>query len=167
MDTSFFVLSLIAVLLIILGYWMKGWSLPISGLTRGGRMLLDIGPNLLLGFALAGLIQVLVPTEYIAKILGEESGLKGLIVGTLAGALAPGGPYVNIPLVAVLYESGAGVGPLAAFLSAWGTIPITRTLVYEIPLLGTQFAFARYGASIVFPLIIGTITSVIFKLGKG
>jgi uncharacterized protein len=167
MDTSFLVLCLIAVLLIVLAYWMKGWDLPVSGLTRGAQMLLSIGPNLLLGFALAGLIQVLVPTDYIAKIIGEGSGFKGLIIATAAGALAPGGPYVNVPLVAVLYESGAGVGPLAAFLSAWGIIPITRTLVYEIPLLGTHFAFARYGASIIFPLIIGAITSLLFKLGKG
>ena len=166
MDVSFFVLLIITVILIFIAYWMKGWNLPFSGLVQGGRMFWNVGPNLLLGFALAGFVQVLVPTEFIAKILGEGSGLKGILVATVAGVLAPGGPYVNVPLVASLYESGAGVGPLAAFLTAWGLIPINRSLVYEIPLMGIQFAFARYAASIIFPFVIGVMTSFIFRLIK-
>jgi len=166
MDVSFFVLCIITFIVISIAYWMKGWNLPLAGLVQGGRMFWNVAPNLLLGFALAGIVQVLVPTEYVAKILGEGSGLKGILVATVAGALAPGGPYVNVPIVASLYESGAGVGPIAAFLTAWGIIPINRSLVYEIPLLGTQFAFARYAASIIFPFIIGIITPFIFRLIK-
>ena len=166
MDASFFVLLAITVILILLGYWMKGWNLPFSGLVLGGRMFWGIAPNLLVGFALAGIVQVLIPADYIARLLGEGSGLKGLLFGTLAGVLAPGGPYVNVPIVASLYQSGAGVGPLAAFLTAWGIIPINRTLVYEIPLLGTQFAFTRYVASLIFPVVIGMVTSLIFRLIK-
>jgi len=166
MDISFFVLFIITVILIFIAYWIKGWNLPFSGLVQGGRMFWNVAPNLLIGFALAGIVQVLVPTEYIAKILGEGSGLKGILVATVAGALAPGGPYVNVPIVASLYKSGAGIGPLAAFLTAWGIIPLNRSLVYEIPLLGTQFALARYASSIIFPFVIGIITSFIFRLIK-
>ena len=68
--------------------------------------------------------------------------------------------------MASFYKSGASVGPLAAFLTAWAIIPINRTLVYEIPLLGTPFAFARYAASLAFPFVIGMITSLIFRLVK-
>jgi len=166
MDVSFFVLCIITFIVISIAYWMKGWNLPLAGLVQGGRMFWNVAPNLLLGFALAGIVQVLVPTEYVAKILGEDSGLKGILVATVAGALAPGGPYVNVPIVASLYESGAGVGPIAAFLTAWGIIPINRSLVYEIPLLGTQFALARYAASIIFPFVIGIVTPFIFRLIK-
>jgi uncharacterized protein len=166
MDVSFWVLCVVTGVLVFIGYRMKGWDLPLSGLVRGGGMLLDIGPNLLLGFALAGIVQVLIPNEYIARMLGEGSGLKGILIATVAGALAPGGPYVNIPLVASFYTSGASIGPLAAFLTAWGLIPINRTLVYEIPLLGSHFALARYVSSIVFPFVIGVITSFIFRLMK-
>jgi uncharacterized membrane protein YraQ (UPF0718 family) len=68
--------------------------------------------------------------------------------------------------VASFYKSGASAGPLAAFLTAWGIIPINRTLVYEIPMLGSQFALIRYGASIIFPVLIGMIVSFVFKLIK-
>jgi len=166
MDTSFFILCGITIILIIVAYWKKGWHLPFSGLVQGGRMFWDIAPNLLVGFALAGIVQVLIPKEYVAKLLGEGSGFKGILIATVAGAIAPGGPYINIPLVASFYKSGASVGPLAAFLTAWAIIPINRTLVYEIPLMGTPFAFARYAASLAFPFVIGMITSLIFRLVK-
>ncbi len=166
MDASFLILCGITIILMIVAYWKKGWHLPFSGLVQGGRMLWDIAPNLLLGFALAGIVQVLIPREYVAKLLGEGSGFKGILIATVAGAIAPGGPYINVPLVASFYQSGASVGPLAAFLTAWAIIPINRTLVYEIPLLGTPFAFARYVASLAFPFVIGMITSLIFRLVK-
>ena len=143
---------------------MKGWDLPLSGLVQGGRMLWTVFPLLLLGFALAGMIQVMIPTEYIAKMIGEGSGLRGIIIGMVAGAVTPGGPFMNFPIVSALYKSGASIGPLAAYLTAWGVIPINRTLVWEIPFLGTQFAFARYVGCIIFPLMIGVITPFIFRV---
>jgi uncharacterized membrane protein YraQ (UPF0718 family) len=166
MDISFLTLCILAVILIIIAYFMKGWDLPLSGLVQGGRMLWTVFPRLLLGFALAGMIQVMIPTEYIAKMIGEGSGVKGILIATVAGAFTPGGPFVNFPIVAALYKSGASIGPLAAYLAAWGIIGINRTLVYEIPFMGAHFAFARYLGSIVFPLIIGIITPFIFRLFK-
>lgn len=164
MDASFLTLFIIAVILFVIAACMKGWDLPLSGLVAGGRLLWHLFPRLLLGFALAGMIQVMIPTEYIAKMIGEGSGLKGLTIGIAAGALTPGGPFINFPIVASLYQSGAGVGPLAAYLTAWGTIGINRTIIYEIPLLGAHFAVARYAVSIIVPLIVGIITPLIFKL---
>jgi uncharacterized membrane protein YraQ (UPF0718 family) len=129
-------------------------------------MLRVIFPRLLLGFALAGMIQVMIPTEYIAKIIGEGSGLKGIFFATVAGAATPGGPVMHFPIVAALYKGGAGVGPLAAYLAAWVLIGINRTLVYEIPFMGAHFAFARYVSCMIFPVVIGIITPFIFKLLK-
>jgi len=112
------------------------------------------------------LIQVMVPTEYVAKMIGEGSGIKGILIASVAGAVTPGGPFVNFPIVAALYKSGASIGPLAAYLTAWGIIPINRTLVWEIPFMGTHFAFARYLGALVFPLLMGLITPLLFRLFK-
>lgn len=166
MDVALLTLCILAVILFIIAYLMKGWELPLAGLVEGGRMLRTVFPRLLLGFALAGMIQVMIPTEYIAKMIGEGSGVKGILIATVAGAATPGGPYVNFPIVAALYKSGASVGPLAAYLVAWGIIPINRTLVWEIPFLGSHFAFTRYLSCIIFPVVIGIITPFIFKLLK-
>ncbi|MFB0507512.1 MAG: permease [Thermodesulfobacteriota bacterium] len=166
MDVALLTLCILAVVLYTIAYLLKGWDLPLSGLVEGGRMLRIVFPRLLLGFALAGIIQVMIPTEYIAKIIGEGSGLKGILFATVAGAVTPGGPFMNFPIVAALYKSGASVGPLAAYLTAWAIIGINRTLVWEIPFMGAHFAFARYLSCIIFPLVIGIITPFIFKLLK-
>jgi len=44
----------------------------------------------------------ILPTELLSKWVGVESGLRGIFIGTIAGGLAPGGPYVSLPLVAGL-----------------------------------------------------------------
>jgi uncharacterized membrane protein YraQ (UPF0718 family) len=164
MDVALLTLCILVVVLYTIAYLMRGWDLPLSALVSGGQMLRFVFPRLLLGFALAGMIQVMIPTEYIATMIGEGSGVKGILIATVAGAVTPGGPFVNFPIVAALHKSGAGVGPLAAYLVAWGIIPINRTLVYEIPFMGTHFAFARYLSCIIFPVVIGIITPFIFRL---
>ncbi len=66
MDTSFWILFILTLILIFISYFRKGsWDLPREGLVQAGRMFWDLAPNLLLGFALAGVVQVMVPKEYI------------------------------------------------------------------------------------------------------
>jgi uncharacterized membrane protein YraQ (UPF0718 family) len=54
-------------------------------------MLWIVFPRLLVVFALAGMIQVIIPTEYVSKMIGEGSGVKGILIATVAGAFTPGG----------------------------------------------------------------------------
>ncbi|MBT9165166.1 MAG: hypothetical protein DDT23_01181 [candidate division WS2 bacterium] len=45
-------------------------------------------PLLLFSFLVASLVQLVIPKELLSRWVGVESGLKGIIVGTLAGLLA-------------------------------------------------------------------------------
>jgi len=72
---------------------------------------------LIFAFIVAGMIQVLLPRETLSKWLGVESGMRGILIGSVVGGLAPGGPYVSLPIVAGLLRSGAGVGTMVAFLT--------------------------------------------------
>ncbi|MBI3009924.1 MAG: hypothetical protein HYY57_02950, partial [Candidatus Omnitrophica bacterium] len=56
-----------------------------KALASGGGLFLSVLPNLILGFLFAGFLHVLLPTELVSAWMGHESGLKGLLVGTLAG----------------------------------------------------------------------------------
>ena len=164
MDLSLLVIVVLLGSLLLVAYWRGGWRLPAQGLEAGGRLVWDIWPQLILGFALAGMVQVLIPNELVARWLGEGSGLRGIFLGTVAGVLAPGGPYLNIPLVASLMRSGAGAAPLAAFLTAWGIIPLHRLLVWEVPMLSGQFVAARFIASLVLPVAAGLLTSAVMRI---
>lgn len=111
---------------------------------------------------MAGLIEVLLPRELLVKWVGEGSGLKGLLIGSLLGAITPGGPYVLFPLVASMFKAGVHIGPLIAYLSAWALIGLNRVIAFEIPLLGMHITITRLICSFIFPIIIGYLARFVF-----
>ena len=138
--------------------YKKSPKLPLEGLITGGKLFWDILPAMALGFILAGMISNVLPKELMSKWLGEESGFRGLLLGTLAGMLTPGGPFVQFPIVAALLKAGAGIAPLAAYISAWSLIALNRFFVWEVPLLGLKLAGCRMAVSLIFPILIGLLT---------
>ena len=126
-----------------------------EGFATSAKLLTDVGPVLLAAFVLAGMLSALIPTESIARWLGPEAGLRALLVGTLAGALTPAGPFVAFPLLGVLLKSGASVGAVAAYLTAWALLGVHRFAALEVPILGWRFALTRWVASLAAPVLIG------------
>ncbi len=120
---------------------------------------------LIFAFTVAGMIQVLIPTEFLSKWVGAESGMKGIFLGTIAGSLSPGGPYVNLPIVAGLLKSGAGVGTMVAFLTAWSLWAVAR-LPMDIGIVGWKFTYIRLLSTFFFPPIAGFIAQKIFNFIK-
>jgi uncharacterized membrane protein YraQ (UPF0718 family) len=157
MDITVWVMLILAGALVVIAY-MRDPHLPLQGLRAGGKLFWDILPSLFLAFIAAGMISMVLPRELMTRWLGEESGLRGLVIATLAGSVTPGGPFVQFPIVAALLKSGAGIAPLMAYLTAWSLLGLNRILVYEIPMLGWKLALSRIAASLIFPIIIGLIT---------
>jgi uncharacterized membrane protein YraQ (UPF0718 family) len=135
-----------------------------EALSSGTKLFLGVLPNLLLGFALAGFLHVLLPSEWIVKWMGHESGIRGLFAGTLAGTLTPGGPFTHFPILASFLTKGAGVGPVCAYIAAWALLGVNRFLVWELPILGSQIALARLFSSLWFPPLIGWLGSTIHRM---
>ncbi|MFP4108061.1 MAG: permease [Desulfonatronovibrio sp.] len=142
----------------------KDPQLAHDGFVQGMRMLWKIMPILIVAFILAGMMEKIIPREFLAQILGWDSGFKGLILGTVAGAIMPGGPFVLFPMMAVLINAGAGIGPLVSFLSSWALIGLHRVVIYEAPIMGWKFALCRLGASLIFPVIIGYFSDWIWRI---
>ena len=112
------VMGVLAIVLILVGYY-KGQGEHIEGLKSGMNMILGILPLLVFAFIIAGMTQVLFPQELLLNWIGKDSGFRGILIGTIAGGLAPGGPYVSLPIAAGLLRTGAGVGTMVAFLTGW------------------------------------------------
>jgi uncharacterized membrane protein YraQ (UPF0718 family) len=141
---------------------LKSPSLVWQGGETALRLFLDILPSLVAGLVLGAMIQVLVPKELIAAWAGEGSGLKGLTFATVAGAITPGGPFVQFPLIASLWQAGAGIGPVTAYLISWTLIGINKLLVWEVPVLGWRYTIAKTIACLAAPIAIGWLTAWIF-----
>ena len=118
MDTTTLILAAVAVILLAIAFW-RGRDLPLAGLLAAGRTLWRNLLIILLGFVIAGLVQVLVPKELISRWLGAQAGLKGVLIACVVGGLVPGAPYAVFPLVASLYRAGASMGAVVGFITAW------------------------------------------------
>jgi uncharacterized membrane protein YraQ (UPF0718 family) len=71
----------------------------LESLETGGRSLLRISLLLLSGLFLGSFVGTFLSRELVSRLLGEESGFKGILLGTVFGAAMPGGPYVLFPIV--------------------------------------------------------------------
>lgn len=155
------VMAALAVGLIGLGVH-RGQGEHVSGLKAGGMMMLQVLPMLLLAFVVAGMAQALVPGDRIASWIGTESGFRGIWIGTLAGVLTPGGPYVSLPVAAGLMRAGAGAGTLVAFLGAWSLMSVAR-LPMEVGLMGWRFTGIRVACTVFVPPLAGWLAHVLFR----
>jgi len=114
----------------------------------------------LLGFLIAGLVQVLVPRELISRWLGTGAGARGVLVACVVGGLVPGSPYAVYPIVAGLYRAGASLGAVVGFVSAWSLWSVSR-LAVEIALVDPKVALLRYAITFVVPLLAGLLANLV------
>ena len=155
------VMAVLAIVVLIVGF-QKGDGVCLKGMNSALKMMVEILPLLFFAFILAGMVQVLLPHEQISRWIGDESGIRGIFIGTLAGAITPGGPYVSLPLVAGFLKAGAGVGTMVAFITAWSLWAVAR-LPMEVGILGWKFTCVRLACSFFFPPIAGTIARFFFQ----
>ncbi|MDO9548180.1 MAG: permease [Candidatus Marinimicrobia bacterium] len=152
------IMASIALILVFIGY-RKGGSLHITGMQSALTMTIQVLPLLIFAFIVAGMIQALLPQDLLNRWVGAESGLRGILIGTIAGGLTPGGPYVSYPVIAGLLKSGAGT--MVAFLTSWSLWAVAR-LPMEVGILGWKFTLIRLSSTFFFPPIAGLIAQTFF-----
>jgi len=154
------IMGVLAIILLFIGYY-KGQGQHISGMRSALNMTVEVLPLLVFAFIVAGMVQVLLPRELLSKWVGMESGMRGILIGTIAGGLAPGGPFVSLPVAAGLLRSGASVGTMVAFLTGWSLWAVSR-LPMEVGILGWKFTLIRIASTFFFPPIAGLIAQAFF-----
>jgi uncharacterized membrane protein YraQ (UPF0718 family) len=163
MDSS---VAVMGGLLVLMAIWAfaKDHHLPLQGFRSALRLLEDVWLPLLLGFAIAGLFEVLVSRDLLIKWMGEESGLRGILVAWLVGLLLPGGPYIVFPIAATFVKQGVAAGPLITFITAKLLLSPIRTFSWEVPFLGGAFVAARNIPSVLLPPLVGLIGQHLYHL---
>lgn len=124
-------------------------------LTQDWELMVNVLPRMALGVLIFGFLTVLVPRDWVAKHMGREAGWKGLFIGLVAGALAPGGPWVIYPIAAMLIRFGAEVGAVVTFTMAWSVLGMNRFLVWEVSFLGEDLASMRLLVALPIPIVAG------------
>lgn len=141
----------------LLCWQMRGPAAVEKALENYVDQLSVVAPRMLAALLISGFIQALVPRALVTQWLGKGAGAKGVFVATGVGALTPGGPMLAFPLVLILRNAGASTTSLITFLTAWATLGFHRILMWELPLLGPDFALVRYLTSVPLPFAAGLL----------
>src|SRR5262247_478502 len=158
-DVSFLILSSLAVLVAVIAY-LKDPGLPVLGARNGLSLLWYIIPRLVPARMLAGMLQVVIPQETVARYFGKQSGFTASVMASAAGVITPGGPMVSVPLLVVLSDSGMALGPLVAYMTSWSLFGVQRIIAWEAPLMGWRFVVVRIVPSLAFPFIAGWLVKL-------
>ncbi len=146
-------------------YWRDGREhfLAILGsdLALFGEML----PKVLAGCLIGAFVTLLLPRELVARWVGHESGMTGLLIAAFFGFLLPGGPITIYPVAGAFLVMGADAGAVVAFIVSWTLIGYTRALVWELPFFGYEFVIWRIVAALPLPIIAGLLARIAVRAG--
>ncbi len=161
MDLTTLILIIISGALLIY-MLIKDKTMALDGIKSAGITLWENLAILLVGFLLAGLIQVLIPKEMIVNWLGNQAGFKAVLIGCVTGGLIPGSPYAVFPIAGGFYKAGAGLGAMVGFITAWALWSVTR-LPVEIALINPKLAMIRYAITFIIPPAAGALAQLLNK----
>lgn len=97
--------------------------------------------------------------EMISQLIGEQSGLLGVISAAIAGSitLIPG--FVAFPMAAMLIKGGAGYMQIGAFISSLMMVGVI-TVPIEIKFFGKRLTIMRNLLAFLFSFLVA------FLIGK-
>ncbi len=105
-----------------------------------------------------------IPREYFQAIMGRGDTVSGVVRATIAGLLLDLCSHGILMVGAKLYERGASLAQVMAFLiaSPWNSITLTLIL---ISLIGLPWTLAFIGASALIAIVTGIIYLQLVKRG--
>ncbi len=113
-------------------------------------------------FILLGLLDVWVKRETMIKLMGEGSGLRGVLLAFLLGSAAAGPLYAAFPVAVVLLKKGTRFSNVLIFIGAWSTTKIPM-LMFEASALGWKFMLTRFAIDLVGIALIAWITGKVLS----
>lgn len=148
----------------LLGYFAHRKGLAVGAVKAAIEQFLALMPRIMVALIVAGFVGKLMPSEPIARAMGPESGLWGILLASVLGGFVPSGPIISFPLVVVFRNAGAGWPQVAAFLTAWSVFAFHRVMIFETTLMGWRFVLTRLSVSLILPPLCGILTAMLCNL---
>jgi uncharacterized membrane protein YraQ (UPF0718 family) len=153
LDNKFLFISI----LLLIAFIFIDITITIDALKNTGNqirnMLLIIPPI----FILIGLFDVWVPREKVIILMGEKSGVKGMFLAFLLGALSAGPTIASFPVAIIMLKKGAKYSNVLFFIMTWSTLKIP-IILFQISQVGLELT-AIINGSMVVVFILGAISA--------
>lgn len=154
---SFWLFATFALAMAGICYALLGSEVFESAVARDRQLLANTLPRLAAAQVAAGLIWVMLPRDRFSRLLGNNSGHRGLAIATVAGIITPGGPASAYPFLAIIAAAGADRGVMVAYISSWALLAAQRAIVWDIPFMGIEFSSLRFLVCLPLPMLAGLI----------
>jgi uncharacterized membrane protein YraQ (UPF0718 family) len=131
----------------------RSTSLVHDGVRTGAIEFFHLLPRIVIGVVGAGYVAAAVPRDVIGQWLGPDSGMIGLAIAVIGGAITPGGPVVGFSIGAAALKGGAGAPQVIAYSTAWALYAVQRLVVYEVPMMPPRVVWLRAAVSLPLPFL--------------
>jgi uncharacterized membrane protein YraQ (UPF0718 family) len=156
-DWSTLVIAVLMIAAAALVYLRDGHARFIEVIWSDFDLFADMLPKVLAGCLIASFITVLLPREAVARWVGPGSGTKGILIATLAGVIAPGGPFTIFPIAGAFLAIGADAGAAIALITSWSLLGFNRAVIWEMPFFSFDFVAWRSLAALPLPILAGLL----------
>ena len=146
------ILGVISIVTLILLYIFPDKKEPV--LSTSWNFFIEMMLILPAVMVMLGLFAVWVPKDIVVRYLGKTSGVKGIFLAIILGALPTGPLYIAFPIASALLKKGAKISNIVVFLSAWACIKVPQEMV-ELQFLGVRFMLSRLSLTVIFVVIMG------------
>ena len=134
---------------------VRSQALCREGAWEGARDFVVLIPRVLIGVVGSGYIAAVMPQQLVTTWIGPQSGLLGISIATLAGAITPGGAVVGFAIGAAALKGGAGAPQVIAFSTAWSLYALQRLINWEIHMMPRRVVWLRAAVSVPLPFLAG------------
>lgn len=155
MNTAFYILTLA----LLMASYLKDKNKTKKALKKAWKAFENILPEFLVVILFVGFIIAAMDPEMISKIIGADSGVMGVILSSVVGAitLIPG--FVAFPMAALLLEGGAGYMQIGAFVSSLMMVGVV-TIPVEVKYFGKKITIARNVMAFLFSFVVAIVMGV-------
>lgn len=151
-----------AAMVLLLVSWFKDQQKTKMALKKAWKAFENILPEFLFVILLVGFMLAAIEPSTISKWIGDSSGLLGLVISGVVGAVTLIPAFVAFPTAALLLEGGAGYVQIGAFVSTLMMVGVV-TLPIESKYFGKKMAIYRNLLAFGFSFVIAAVIGVVLK----
>ncbi len=148
------------ILYILLVSFFKNKEKTYQAIKYAFASFIDLLPKLIGLFLIITILFSYLNTEFISKVLGENSGVLGVIIACLLGSVTIMPTMIAYPMAAELLKLGAGYAQVTVFITTLTMVGLL-TLPMEIEFFEKKIAIKRNVLAIFFAVLSSVIVAIV------
>ena len=151
------------ILLFIISFLKDKQKTKIA-LKKGWKSFENVMPQFLGLIFIIGLMLAVLKPEVISRLIGNKSGILGVIASAIVGSITMMPTFVAFPIADMLLKNGAGYAQIAALVSTLTMVGVL-TFTLETKYIGRRAALYRNLLAFLFAFVVAFIIGKTMGVG--